>query len=49
MPKWILNILGKIYFENKDNNKIKAKKTKNIWCVKKNGTNCGILFKSSFA
>lgn len=38
-------MLGKIYLENNDNNKAKAKKTNTIWCVKKNGTNCGILKK----
>lgn len=36
-------MLGNIYLENNDNNKAKAKKTNTIWCVKKKGTNCGIL------
>lgn len=38
-------MLGKIYLENNDNNKARAKKTNIIWCVKKKGTNCGILKK----
>jgi len=44
LPKWIESILGSIYLENNDNNKAKAKKTNTIWCMKKNGTNCGIIY-----
>ena len=35
-------MLGSMYFENNVNNNANAKKTNVIWCVKKNGTNCGI-------
>jgi hypothetical protein len=42
LPKYTDSILGNIYFENKDNNNAKAKKTNIIWCAKKKGTNWGI-------
>jgi hypothetical protein len=44
LPKYIDNMLGNIYFENNDNNNVKAKNTNAIWCEKKKGTNCGIKF-----
>ena len=31
LPKYIESILGKIYLENNDNNKAKAKNTNIIW------------------
>jgi capsular polysaccharide biosynthesis protein len=42
LPKYTESILGRIYFENNDNNNPKAKNTNIIWCEKKKGTNCGI-------
>lgn len=48
LPNKIESILGNIYLENNDNNKINAKNTNTTWWVKKKGTNCGIKITTSF-